>query len=115
MNLTPVSSYHVCFLCRRRADGIGVQRTKNSPVRWICSECGPEAAKRVATMHRDFDLYEEKAVAATINHVGAYLARIGKTDLADMEMHEALDLIRTVINGFGDEVREQCSSLEAPF
>lgn len=108
-------NFHVCFICRRRADGIGVTKRKHSPPRWICHECGPAMAKRALSMPRDFDLYEEKAVVRTVDAVGEYLTRIGKTDLAEMESHEALDLIRTVINGFGAAVREECKSLEAPF
>lgn len=113
--LTDIKDYHTCWICRRRADGIGVSRSPKSEPRWICHECGPAMAKRAISMPRDFDLYEEKAVVRTVDAVGEYLTRIGKTDLAEMESHEALDLIRTVINGFGAAVREECKSMEAPF
>lgn len=101
-----------CFVCKRRAVGIGAGNPGGNP-RWICSDCIPHLSE-IRTV-RNFDPYELTARRDAVDKVGSYLEQAGKTDLGDFTEEEALGLVTTVIHEFGESLRRQVAELRAPF
>lgn len=100
-----------CFLCKRHATGIGAGDGRRP--RWVCDDCIPQI-KEIRQV-RNFDPYEARARADAMEKVGELLERFGKTDLGEFTEEEALNLVTTVIHGFGESLRTQVAELRAPF
>ncbi|MGX1786885.1 DUF6511 domain-containing protein [Bosea sp. NPDC055332] len=101
-----------CFVCKRRAVGVGAGNPGGNP-RWVCADCIPYLAE-IRTV-RKFDPYELTARADAGEKAGEYLDQIGKTDLADLTEEQWLTFLKTVIGEFGDSLRRQVAELRAPF
>ena len=105
----------ICFVCRRRSSGFGVGDTPHS-IGWLCVACGPTLGRRLFDMRTvEFDRYEQDAVKIAVPRIAAYLDRIGKTDLADMDEAEAEGLVEAIVKAFGDAMREATVTLNPPF
>jgi len=100
------ASHHfaTCGICGRRADGIGHAIDGRMPAVWVCNDCGPERARRVARM-RDFDLYERKAFTLAAQRAGQFLDTIGKTDFACLTLEEYEAFLTTFQTHFVEEIR----------
>lgn len=97
----------VCFVCRRRADGLGVGSERR--IGWMCQHCadGGYGMKAYAMTNRQFDEYEGRALVAAGQMAGAYLDAIGRTDLAALTPKEWTEFCRTMVLGFGDSIRRE--------
>jgi hypothetical protein len=103
-----------CFLCRRRADGVGVGTPKRQG--WVCAECGIPLAKEAIKMSdKAFDAFEQRAIQAAGEAAGAYLDSIGKTDLAQLTAAEWSVFCVTMVRSFGDAIRAEVESGKPPF
>lgn len=100
-----------CFVCQRRATGLGVGDIRNP--KWLCQECSTIAEQIRST--KRLDMYEVNALGDAMNDVGAYLSEIGKTNLADFEDIEARELVKRAVLGFGRSIRKQIREHRAPF
>jgi len=96
-----------CFLCRRRADGLGV--LKGNHVGWLCQQCtdGGYGMKAIAMRARAFDEYETRALQAAGNAAGSYLDQIGQTDLAQLDPANWDVFCRILVNEFGEAIRRE--------
>lgn len=103
-----------CWCCRRRDDGIGHFIEKPVPkFVWSCRDhihLIGEALKM-----KDWDYREGRAAEDALTDIKAYLDKIGKTDLAEFELHEAIALVKAVVDGFGERLAARISNNEAPF
>ncbi|MDF2809523.1 MAG: hypothetical protein K0S56_554 [Microvirga sp.] len=100
-----------CFVCQRRATGLGIGDVKNP--RWLCVECSLIAEQIRST--KRLDMYEVSAIGDAMNAVGTYLEEIGKTDLGDFEDIEARTLVKRAVLEFGNSIRRQIREHKAPF
>ena len=109
----PFNNEETCFLCRRRADGLGVG-TPNK-LGWVCQDCLPLSKDAYAMTDRAFDTFEQRAIAAAGEQAGGYLDEIGKTDLAQLDDTEWRLFLNTVVRSFGEAIRTEVQSGKAPF
>jgi ribosomal protein L37AE/L43A len=110
----PFNNSECCFVCRRRAAGIGVGKPGQQG--WLCMTCDINLAKEAYHMSgRDFDVFERRALKAAGETAGAYLDEIGKTDLASLDEAQWLHFLERVVTAFGDAVRAEVQSGKAPF
>ncbi|KAB1068890.1 DUF6511 domain-containing protein [Methylobacterium planeticum] len=96
-----------CFVCRRRADGLGVNQ--GNRIGWLCQQCadGGYGMKAIRMSARSFDEYEARAVMAAGERAGAYLDDIGQTDLAKLDPANWAEFCKILIEGFGDAIRRE--------
>ena len=102
-----------CFVCRRRADGIGIGNEKR--VGWMCSECASVGKVVYHMPDREFDIYEQRAIERAGEKAGDYLDTLGKTDLGNLTKTEWRLFLNTVVRAFGDAIRSEINSGKAPF
>jgi hypothetical protein len=57
---------------------------------------------------------ESEAAVAAGDRAGAYLDGLGKTDLAELTVDEWRTFVATIINGFGEEMRDRLGAKAAP-
>lgn len=100
-----------CAICRRRATGLGIGPPNK--IKWLCTECALLAGD--LSRVRSFDAYEEIAVSDCVDKIGTWLADIDKTDLASFCEEEQRLLVTIAVKEFGDSIRRQIRSGEAPF
>lgn len=95
-----------CFVCRRRADGLGVGTTR---IGWLCQQCadGGYGAKAYAMPDRQYDEYENRALVAAGDQAGAYLDSLNETDLGRLRPEEYRVYCRTLIDAYGDAIRRE--------
>ena len=101
-----------CFVCRRRADGLGVM--KGPRVGWLCQQCADGGyGMRASRMPvREFDRYETGAVRrAAEGRAGAYLDGLGRTDLAELHPEEWQHVCRLIVEDFGAGIRAEIGGL----
>ncbi|MET3409490.1 DUF6511 domain-containing protein [Methylobacterium sp. 1030] len=55
----------------------------------------------------DFDVYEQAALVLAGNAAGAYLDRLGRTDLAALHPGEWQEFCRLLVTGFGHAIQDQ--------
>jgi hypothetical protein len=97
-----------CFVCRRRADGIGTGGTQEGRrIGWLCRECADIGAKAYAMPARAWDEYETRALATAGAVAGAYLERIGQTDLARLYPETWAEFLRVALDAFGSAIRRE--------
>ena len=59
-------------------------------------------------MHpREWDVQEQMALNAAGNRGGAYLDRIGKTDLATLDPDQWTAFLREIVEGFGSDLEKR--------
>ncbi|WP_213160830.1 DUF6511 domain-containing protein [Kaustia mangrovi] len=80
---------------------------------FLCPECSM-LADRIRRVTQ-FDGYENRALDGAVEAAGAYMDRLGKTDLCEFDAGEAATLCRVIVRGFGDRLRHLIASEEAPF
>jgi hypothetical protein len=102
----------VCFICHRRADGVGFGFRK-----WICDDESIKIAKALSKMSRQkIDKYEALAIEHAIPINGAWIdENIGSMDMATWTIEQVQALHRQVITQNGVSMRIVCAELEAPF
>lgn len=108
-----------CFVCRRRDDGsmggfLG-DYGKNNKIVWSCLDHIHLAKKAIRMPRAELDLYEQKALQAAGAKAGAYLDKIGQTDLEKLTPIQWITFLRTILDTFGDDLAERLNSDEAPF
>lgn len=105
-----------CFVCRRRADGLGVERQNR--IGWLCQQCadGGYGTRMIRMPVREFDEYEQTAlVRASQGRAGEFLDRVGTTDLVELQPEQWQHVCRLVIEDFGDAIRREVGGgLPAP-
>jgi hypothetical protein len=115
----PKHDVGVCIVCLLRHNNIGYSPTPRHPVGWFCTDCldtGIDAIKKAYHMSRkQLDVYEERAVEAGSEEAGAYLDGLGKSDLADLEKHEWLEMWRRGLLGYANEMQKMMSENAPPF
>lgn len=111
--MTAVLDGGPCFCCRRRDDGIGAMRGRR--IVWSCNDHIHLAQGALSMPKRELDTLEQRALSAAGDAAGAYLDRIGKTDLASLDEVQWVTFLRTVVDTFGADLAERLSSHEAPF
>ncbi|MFD6443369.1 DUF6511 domain-containing protein, partial [Peribacillus sp. NPDC060186] len=96
-----------CFLCRRRADGLGVH--KGNHVGWLCQQCadGGYGMKAIAMRARALDEYETRALQSAGQAAGSYLDQIGQTDLAQLDPANWDVFCRILVEEFGEGIRRE--------
>jgi hypothetical protein len=83
-----------------------------------CLNAAPNIAivKKVYHMARkQLDVYEDRAIEAGSEEAGAYLDGLGKSDLADLEKHEWLEIGRRWLVGYAEAMQKMMVANEAPF
>lgn len=103
----PLNNPECCFICRRRACGFGVHRSRNAG--WLCEPCNTAGygPKVINMTHKAFDEIEEAALQAAGNAAGMYLDGLGKTDLAALSREEWTHFCFILVEGFGSAMRAQ--------
>lgn len=107
--MTPhLDTPETCFVCRRRADGLGVM--KGHRVGWLCQQCadGGYGMRASRMPGRQFDQFEEGALRrASEGRAGAYLDSLGRTDLAQLHPEEWRHVCRLIVEDFGTGIRAE--------
>lgn len=107
----PLDNPECCFVCRRRADGLGYSDNPDSNKRigWMCEDCAHseigKAAYAIPT--KTFDVYEARALQSAGQAGGEYLDAIGQTDLAELDPHNFTVFCTILIETFGTAIRAQ--------
>ena len=99
-----------CHLCGRSPLGIGIGR-RGDP-KYLCEEC-LELGKLLCGIRR-FDIFEDRALTATIEKAGELVEKNG-TDLGEWTEDQVEEFCATIIMAFGDYLREEIKSNAAPF
>lgn len=102
----PLDNPECCFVCRRRADGLGYGE---KPIGWMCEDCAHTGLGKTAygIPTKTFDLYEERALQTAGQAGGEYLDAIGQTDLAELDPHNFTVFCTILIETFGTAIRAQ--------
>ncbi len=105
--MKPLNNPESCFVCRRRADGLGVGG--DNAIGWLCQICADQGhgAKALDMPTPEFDRYEIAALAAAGDRAGAYLDSLTRTDLATLHPEEWTHVCRLIVTGFGDAIRRE--------
>lgn len=111
-----------CAVCRLAEHGIGYfpkpdrhKPIKPSEITWTC-DADLKFAKVVHHMPKEIlNRIEEEALRAGGDAAGAYLEKIGKTDLAQLSQEEWLTFLATFEEGRGRAMREKLEAHDAPF
>jgi hypothetical protein len=102
-------------------NNIGYSPTPKHAIGWACLDClnlAPKIAvvKKVYHMARkQLDVYEERALEAGSDKAGEYLDSIGKSDLADLEKYEWLEMWRRGLVGYAESMQQMMVANAAPF
>lgn len=112
----PSSFAGSCAICRRRSYGLGYA-PRRTPMIWACRDplCASLLNKVSEMPQAQFDEIEIAAMRAAGNVAGEFLDRLGKTDLASLSRDEWEEFLGLVIIGFGEDIKRQLGSDEAPF
>lgn len=79
---------------------------------FLCENCIPLMAQIKATTR--WDVFEQNAIAATIDAVGPLVEEFG-TDLSGWSEAQVEEFIGSVILSFGTAIREQVKTGSVPF
>lgn len=104
-----------CWVCGRHATGIGLEgfgRNGDRDPHWLCQQCVPLIEQIRSTTR--FDVYEERALDATIEAVGPLVERNG-SDLAAWQYEQVREFVASVVLEFGNSIRGQVREGEVPF
>jgi ribosomal protein L37AE/L43A len=100
-----IKNPHSCFICSRRSDGLAVG--KPDKLAWFCEECGIKLAKEAYSMPKEFDIFEDRALARIA-------AKLPPTDF-NFPASELPAFLKWMIDDFGEEIRKEIESGKAPF
>jgi len=99
-----------CETCRREGGEITLYIGKKPMVQFCCIECAR------LYMTRNLTASEEAAAAKGGEEAGAYLDKIGKTDLATLSDAEWAGFVEHLVTGYCDHLRELAADMsECPF
>lgn len=102
-----------CFVCGRRAEGLGMGfRSRGDDPKWLCEEC-IELGSIISKVKR-FDVFEDRALSAVIEKVGPLVEQFG-SDLGEWDMDQVEEFVASVVMGFGNCLRDEIKKSEAPF
>lgn len=106
----------VCSICGRRCFATGVL-VSHRPIKfaWGCVDHLSVLERAKTVQQRTYDHWEMKAIEAAGDDAGAYLDKIGKTDLGQLTGEEWAEFCRTMCLAFGPRLAQIISSDEAPF
>lgn len=104
-----------CILCGRRPSGFGYAPSDSHPVGWACWVHLPQAETVYKLPHTTLDAYEQIALREAGDAAGAYLDKLGQTDLALLTPEEWLIFRKTLLEEFGTSMRKQIDVHGAPF
>lgn len=98
-----------CAVCRRQAGQWGYSPRAHSPILWLCSDpvCLGSGSKVYTMSEREMTIFEIKARNEAGAKAGAYLDKIGRTDLGTLNEEEWFRFLTLVVTGFEDSLREQ--------
>ena len=108
----------ICGVCRRRATtGLGWAGKQGKPIMWLCddADCGQLARSVYEMSRKQLDAFEIAARNDAGDEAGAYLEKIGKTDLATLTEAEWFEFLRQVLFGFEASLRRRFLEARAPF
>lgn len=102
---------HICGVERAIGIGIGFTHSRDKDPRWLCAECAliVDDIKRIKRM----DAYEHAALDKVDDIAGDFAAEHG-TDMAAMDELTRRMLWKTVVQGYGNALREGIRN-DAPF
>jgi hypothetical protein len=102
-----VNQAGVCFICRRRDGGLGVDggAKRNHVVGWMCQRCAEAGLGWPALEAAEpaFDACEQRALTQAGDAAG-------RTDMAELHPDEWRHLLLTVVTGFADGIRREVMS-----
>lgn len=108
----------LCAVCRRRAIGRGYSNRARTvkDIAWVCDdpECIEIAARTYTMKQVEFSRLEEMATIEGGADAGAYLDKLGKTDLASLTQDEWDEFCRTLVAGYRLALKTKLRD-EAPF
>lgn len=95
---------HVCQTTRAIGIGIGFTSNRDKDPRWLCAQCSLiiEDIRRIKRM----DAYEMAALDKVDEIAGEYCAGVEQTDMAAMDELTRRMLWKTVVQGYGNALRE---------
>jgi hypothetical protein len=111
----PLNFIGACQFCKRRHDNIGYAPSDRHPVTWLCWECVRKgrAIYRMKTL--ELDDYEQNAIVGGGEVAGAFLDKIGKTDLAQLTEDEWFHFLGHFLTGYSDTMRKSAEALKDTF
>lgn len=104
-----------CYVCSRRATGIGLAGfgwNGDQDPHFVCPQCVP-LIEQLKSMTK-FDVYEENAIAATVEALGPLVEEFG-FDMSEWSAEQAERFVAEVVLGFGHSIRTQIRENEVPF
>jgi hypothetical protein len=107
-----------CHCCGRRSDNLGLgtdrlqKRAKDDP-RFVCAQCAIVVGRLSNT--RRLDMFELRALDGAVDAVGDYLNTVGMYDLSLFDELQQRMLCKAAVQGFGDALRRELESSNAPF
>lgn len=108
----------LCAACRRPTIGLAVipKGRRNAPLAWVCNdpECIQIARNTYDMKQIEFHRIDELATQDGGNEAGAYLDKIGKTDLAQLSEQEWQEFCRAMVGGYRTALKTKLQH-EAPF
>ncbi|WP_316234841.1 DUF6511 domain-containing protein [Bradyrhizobium sp. SZCCHNR1004] len=106
-----------CGVCKRLAHGIGYAPKQGKPVLWLCTnvDCIALGETVFKMAPKTLSAHELMALDDAGGKAGAYLEGIGKFDLTTLSATEWMEFLRTVLNGYGESMRERLLNHKAPF
>jgi hypothetical protein len=95
-----------CFVCKRRHDNIGFQRSRSHPIRWFCRTDSEFIKEAAALPRKSFDIYETQSLQAGGIVACQYLDSIGQTDMAELDANQWLLFFTKFSGGYEDSMRK---------
>jgi len=106
-----------CGVCRREAIAVGYAPKQGTPVLWLCKNIECIELGRVVFHMAPSRLtrFERKSLEDAGGAAGAYLETLGKFDLSELSPDEWFNFLTIVLNSYGENMRQQLLSHDAPF
>jgi hypothetical protein len=111
----PDLSAAVCFVCQSPGDGLAFTPSGKSP-KWLCDspDCLALASSVYAMPSKESRKVQHEARLSAGAAAGAYLERIGKTDLAELTPDEWQAFLTTYDNARADHMRRLAAEWAPP-
>jgi hypothetical protein len=107
-----------CAVCRRRATWVGyAPKPQHEPIIWLCDHAGcHRGARRIYAMPTStLDAFEIGAALEAAAGAGAYLEKLGTTDLALLSDSEWREFLRLMFTNYEQVLRRKILGDEPPF
>jgi hypothetical protein len=106
-----------CGVCQRQAVGLGWAPKQGKPVLWLCSDANCHSLGEIVfKMPKDkLTAFETWALHDAGELAGAYLESVGKFDLSELSEAEWFTFLKTIMQGYGDKMRDRLLNHKAPF